>query len=567
MKERPLRQRLVTHIAVRLLVTTVLLGSALVMQLRYPGAWASTPFFFLIGLTYAVSLGFIGSLRFADRWPWLTDVHFGIDAFVISAAIVLSGGVESPFTILYMLPIVAAATVQFRRGGLQLATLCSVLFVGLVLLQYVYAADNIAGPFTLPQADLPSVSVAGYTVVLNTFGFFAVALLSGSLAERARQGEAQFEQATVEIADLQAFNQYVLDNLLSGLATADSHDHLLTFNRSAMAITGRTGAPPIGKVGAEVMQLPSAFASTIADDLDRGVRSKRTDYRFQRPDGQIIELGLSVAALPLPGGTRGYLYTFQDVTEVKRIEQNARLQQRLAAVGEMAAGIAHEIRNPLTSMSGSMQMLRGELSLSGDQAQPMDIVLRESERLNQTIKSFLAYARPQRVQVQALDLRAVVQETAMLLRNSPEVEQRHTVAVQLPDAAVMVDADEGQLRQILWNLATNGLRAMPERGTLTLSAREELSGDQRLAELLIEDDGVGIAAEDVDKIFQPFRGSFGKGTGLGLAIVHRIVTDYGGQIDVRSRLGHGTTFRLAFPVAQGEAATGVAVPIQQEPGR
>ena len=155
----------------------------------------------------------------------------------------------------------------------------------------------------------------------------------------------------------------------------------------------------------------------------------------------------------------------------------------------------------------------------------------------------------------------------MLLRNSPEVEERHTIAVRLPDTAVMIVADEGQIRQILWNLATNGLRAMPERGTLTLSAREELSGDQRLAELLIEDDGVGIAAEDVDKIFQPFRGSFGKGTGLGLAIVHRIVTDYGGQIDVRSRLGHGTTFRLAFPVAPGDAAAGVAVPIHQEPGR
>jgi two-component system sensor histidine kinase PilS (NtrC family) len=565
MKERTLRQRLVAHIAVRLLVTTVLLGSALVMQLRDPGAWASTPFFFLIGLTYAVSLGFIGSLRFAERWPWLTDVHFGIDAVVISAAIVLSGGVESPFTILYMLPIVAAASVQFQRGGLQLATLSSVLFVGLVLLQYLYAADNITGPFTLPQADLPSVSVAQYTVVLNTFGFFAVALLSGSLAERARQGEAQFEQATVEIADLQAFNQYVLDNLLSGLATADSHDHLLTFNRSAMVITGRTGALPIGKIGAEVMQLPAAFAATISQDLAR-VRSKRTDYRFRRPDGQTIDLGVSVAALPLPDGSRGYLYTFQDVTEVKRFEQNARLQQRLAAVGEMAAGIAHEIRNPLASMSGSMQMLKGELSLSGDQAQLMDIVLRESDRLNETIKSFLAYARPQRVQVQTLDLRPVVQETAMLLRNSPEVEERHTIAVRLPETAVMVDADEGQIRQILWNLATNGLRAMPERGTLTLSAREELSGDQRLALLLIEDNGVGIAPEDVDAIFQPFRGSFGKGTGLGLAIVHRIVTDYGGQIDVRSRLGHGTTFRVAFPVAHGEP-TRVPVPIRQEPGR
>lgn len=563
MKERTLRQRLVAHIAVRLLVATVLLGSALVMQLRDPGAWAINPFFSLIGLTYAVSLGFIVSLRFADRWRWLTDVHFGIDVVVISAAIMLSGGVDSPFTILYMLPIVAAASVQFRRGGLQLATLSSVLFVGLVLLQYYYAAGNIDVPFALPQTDLPTGSVAQYTVALNMFGFFAVALLSGSLAERARTGEAQLEQATEEIADLQAFNQYVLDNLLSGLATADSHDRLLTFNRSAMVITGRTGALPIGQSAVEVLQLPATFAATIPQDLVR-VRSKRIDYGFRRPDGETIDLGLSVAALPLPDGTRGYLYTFQDVTEVKRAEQNARLQQRLAAVGEMAAGIAHEIRNPLASMSGSMQMLKEGLPLSADQAQLMDIVLRESERLNQTIKSFLAYARPQRVQVQPLDLRSVVQETAMLLRNSTEVEERHTIEVRLPETPVMIDADEGQIRQILWNLATNGLRAMPERGTLTLGAREELSGDQRLALLLIEDTGVGIAPEDVDAIFQPFRGSFGKGTGLGLAIVHRIVTDYGGQIDARSRLGHGTLFRVAFPASH--TASTVPAPVSMRGG-
>ena len=552
MKERTLRQRLAAHIAVRLVVATVLLGSALVVQLRDPGAWAVSPFFFLIGLTYAVSLGFVGSLRFVDRWPWLTDVHFAIDAVIISAAIMLSGGVGSLFAILYMLPIVAAASVQFRRGGLQVATLSSILFVGLVLLQYLYAVDNIDLPFNLSRADLPPATVARYTVALNTFGFFAVAVLSGSLAERARKGEAQLEQAAEEIADLQAFNQYVLDNLLSGLATADAQGRLVTFNRSAMMITGRTGALPIGEPAVEVLQLPAGFVASVSQDLAR-VRSKRTDYQFRRPDDQRIDLGVSVAALPLPDGTRGFIYTFQDVTDVKRFEQSARLQQRLAAVGEMAAGIAHEIRNPLASMSGSMQMLKQELPLSTDQAQLMDIVLRESERLNQTIKSFLAYARPQRFQVQPLDLRPMVQETAMLLRNSTEVEERHAIDVRLPEQAVMLDADEGQIRQIIWNLATNGLRAMPSRGTLTLSASEELLGDDRRAVLLIEDEGVGIAPEDVDAIFQPFRGSFGKGTGLGLAIVHRIVTDYGGQIDVRSRPGQGTTFRVTFPAVRPAA--------------
>jgi two-component system, NtrC family, sensor histidine kinase PilS len=546
---RTLRRRLAVHIAVRLLVATVLLGAAVIVQLRTPGALPINPFYFLVGLTFAVSLGFIGSLRFVGRLPWLTDVHFALDAVVISATVFVTGGVESLFTILYMLPIVAASTVQFRRGGLQLAGLSTILLFGVVVAQYLYANGYLALPYeNLVTSELPPVNIAYYTVALNAFGFFAVALLSGSLAERARRGEAQLEQATEEIADLQAFNQYVLDNLLSGLATADADNRVVTFNRSAMLITGRDGALPIGERAAEVLQLPPAFSATLSQDLAR-MRSKRTDYVFRQPSGNTIELGLSVAALPLPDGSRGYLYTFQDVTDIKRFEQNARLQQRLAAVGEMAAGIAHEIRNPLASMSGSMQMLKQELPLSPDQAQLMDIVLKESERLNQTIRSFLAYARPQRFSMQQLDLRPIVQETAMLLRNSTEVQDSHDVEIKLADEAVMIKADESQIRQIIWNLATNGLRAMPNGGVLCISAVHESLPDRRVAALRVEDEGVGIPPEDVDSIFQPFRGSFGKGTGLGLAIVHRIVTDYGGQIDVKPRPGRGTIFRVTFPDA------------------
>jgi two-component system sensor histidine kinase PilS (NtrC family) len=550
MKQQTLRRRLAALIAIRLVVATVLLGSAVVLQLREPDASSINPFFFLIGATYAVSLGFIGSLRFVDRFPWLIDIHFAIDVMLVSAVVFLTGGVHSLFTILYMLPIVAASSMQFQRGGVQVAVFSTILFVGVVIAKYLHAA----GFLTLPRGisidtAMPSVTVAQYSVALNAFGFFVVAVLSGSLAERARIGEKQLEEATEEIADIQAFNQYVLDNLVSGLATADAENRLLTFNRSAMLITGRSGALPIGQSAVEVLQLPAAFAAQITQDLAR-VRSMRVDYQYKRDGGRIIEVGVSVAALPLPDGSCGFVYTFQDVTDVKRFEQTARLQQRLAAVGEMAAGIAHEIRNPLASMSGSMQMLKDELPLSADQAQLMDIVLKESERLNHTIKSFLAYARPQRFSMQQLDLRGVVEETAILLRNSPEVAESHRIEVEPSDQPVTIDADESQIRQIIWNLATNGLRAMPDGGTLRLSAVAEAT----LAALCVEDEGVGIPPEEVEKIFQPFRGSFGKGTGLGLAIVHRIVTDYGGNIEVKPRPGGGTIFRVTFPAAAARPA-------------
>ena len=553
MKQRTLRRRLVDLIAIRLVVATVLLYAAVVVQLREPDAEAINPFFFVIALTYAVSLGFIGSLRFVDKFRWLTDVHFAIDVLLVSAAVFLTGGLQSLFTILYMLPIVAASAIQYRRGGLQVAAFSTILLMGVVLAQYLHVNGYLDLPRSISiSTTVPPIQIAQYMIALIAFGLFGVALLSGSLAERARLGEVQLEQATVEIADLQAFNQYVLDNLVSGLATADADNRIVTFNRSAMLITGRSGALPIGELARDVLQLPAAFAANIAQDLAR-VRSMRSDFVYRRADGPTIDVGLSVAGLPLPDGSRGYIYTFQDVTDVKRFEQAARVQQRLAAVGEMAAGIAHEIRNPLASMSGSMQMLKQELPLSAEQAQLMDIVLKESERLNQTIRSFLAYAKPQRFTLQKLDLRPLVQETAVLLRNSTDIDASHRIEVVQSDQPVIVDADEAQVRQIIWNLATNGLRAMPQGGTLRLAAVHEVEGSH-LAVLKVEDEGVGIPPEELDTIFQPFRGSFGKGTGLGLAIVHRIVTDYDGHIEVVSRPGGGTIFRVTFPVSLDVAA-------------
>jgi two-component system sensor histidine kinase PilS (NtrC family) len=223
----------------------------------------------------------------------------------------------------------------------------------------------------------------------------------------------------------------------------------------------------------------------------------------------------------------------------------------------MAAGIAHEIRNPLASMSGSIQILRHELPLSSEQEQLMDIVLRESERLNTTIRSFLAYARPQRFAIAKLDLRRALNDTALLLRNSAEVREGHTIDVDVPSDELWYEADEGQIKQILWNLATNGLRAMPDGGQLRLAgAVDRASGGIAIT---VQDQGIGIPAEQLDGLFQPFHGSFAKGSGLGLAIVHRIVTDYNGEIQVSSRPGAGTSVSVRLPARHAPEAGG-AVP-------
>jgi len=535
MQKTGLRRNVAWLIFIRAVISTMLLGSATFAEIRQPGSFQIDPFFFLIGLTYALTIGYAIALRFVERHRWLVDVQLAGDALIVSAFIYFTGGIGSLFTSLYVLPIAAASSLQFRRGGLLVATLSAVLFVGLVLAQYFATG--------LPSAI--AARSAFYTVALNVFGFFAVALLSGSLANSLQSAGAQLEQASEEIADLQALNQIIIDSLPSGLATTDAEHRVLTFNRAAESITGVAAGSAVGRPLRDVLQLSPTIVQSIAATLDApGVR--RHEFRYQMPDGSAErEIGLTATQLETPGNGPGLLLTFQDVTGIKKLERDAAIQQRLAAVGEMAAGIAHEIRNPLASMSGSIQILRQELPLSAEQDQLMDIVLRESERLNSTIRSFLAYARPHRFQIARFDVRRAINDTALLLRHSSEVSEGHVILVDVPKEELAYEADEGQIKQIVWNLATNGVRAMPKGGRLRLMAGVE-TGSGHIV-ISVQDEGVGIPAEEIEKLFQPFHGRFAKGTGLGLAIVHRIVSDFGCEIRVSSQPGGGTTVSVRLP--------------------
>src|SRR5262245_6708611 len=536
------RRKLAWLIGARALLSTLLLGGATVAQITSPGSFRIDPLFLLIAFTYAVTLVYCLTLPAAARSRWLVDVQLAIDALIVSAFIYFTGGITSVFTVLYVLPIIAASSVRFQRGGLFVATLSALLYVSIVLVQYSGAGGRFHDAW-LGADILPLRSAAQYRVALNVFGFFAVAFLSGSLAEGVRTAGVRLEQASTEIADLQALNQHVIDSLPSGLITTDPSERVLTFNHAAEAITGLRAAAVVGRPLIDVLGLPPSVVQELRDGLS-GSRVRRLGCRFTRSDGTEIEIGLSATHLRTPDGRAGVLVTFQDVTDIMKLERDARLRQRLAAVGGMAAGIAHEIRNPLASMSGSIQILRQELSLSAEQEQLMAIVLRESERLNTTIGSFLAYARPQRFAIARLDLRRALSDTALLLRNSSEVGEGHTVDVQLPPTELWHEADEGQIKQIVWNLATNGLRAMPRGGRLQLSASLESSGS---IVLTVRDQGIGIPPEQLDNLFQPFHGSFAKGSGLGLAIVHRIVADYNGEIRVSSQQGARTTVSVHLP--------------------
>jgi two-component system sensor histidine kinase PilS (NtrC family) len=553
MADTELLRRLRWLIATRAIIGTLLLGGATVVELTGPGRLAVDPFFLLIAANFALTAVSAGMLRVAERQRWLIDVQLACDAAIVSAFVYVTGGITSLFSSLYVVPIVAGSLLRHRRGGLVVAGLSSLMFVALVIAQFLAASGQLPASWPAPQiAALPTSSVAQYVVVLNLFGYFAVAVLSGVMSESARTAGVQLERASSEIADLQALNQHVIDSLPSGLLTTDTSQRVLTFNHAAETICGMTFQAVLHRHLVEVLQMPGQKV----DELNEGLRSKgaarRLEFRYRRPDGRDIDLGLTATHLESPGGRVGYLVTFQDLTDIKRLERDARMQQRLAAVGEMAAGIAHEIRNPLASMSGSIQILRQELPLSAEQEQLMDIVLRESERLNTTIRSFLAYARPQRFAVKRFDIRGAIQDTALLLRNSSEISDQHAVEVDVKSEPLWFEADENQIKQVIWNLATNGVRAMPDGGRLRLAAGYDDKTQSVL--MTVQDEGIGIPPEEIETLFQPFHGSFAKGSGLGLAIVHRIVTDYRGVIQVSSRRGSGTLVSVRLP-AHAEVTT------------
>jgi two-component system sensor histidine kinase PilS (NtrC family) len=549
------RTRLPKIIAFRLVVSSLLLTSAMAIGIRAPDTFPVNPFVFLIGVTYALSGLYLATLRLAERSPAIVDLQFAADAVLVSAFIHVTGGITSHFSSLYILPIIAASTVRSRHGALQVAALSATLYTGMVFAQYLDVGVVPDGWWRPVASTLPPAGFAEYTVAINLAGMFGVALLAGSLAERLRSARAGLEDASFEIADLRAFNDHVIDCLASGVITADAKGRVLTFNRAAARITGVAPDEARDRDARELLQLPADVAGSLAT-LDPA-KSRRVEIGFRARDGRPIDLGLSVATLQFPEGTAGYLFTFQDVTDLKRLERDARLQQRLAAVGEMAAGIAHEIRNPLASMAGSIEVLRQELPLTDEQQQLMDIALRESERLNERIRLFLAYARPQRHGTTRVDVRRVLHDSAQLLRNSVDLRAGHVIEVPGPAEPLWYECDEAEVRQILWSLGTNGLRAMPNGGRLRLQAQGgDAAGDDLV--LSVQDEGCGIPSEELEAVFQPFRRSFEQGAGLGLAIVHRIATDYGGRVEVTSTVGAGTTVHVRLPRTAPTAGAPVA---------
>jgi two-component system sensor histidine kinase PilS (NtrC family) len=541
--ERDLRRKLFWLISIRVGISTLLLGSAIFAQLAAPGTVAGEPLFLLIGATYGLNILWTLTLKWAQRFNWLVDLQLASDALVVSGFIAVTGGITSYFAALYVLPIAAASSVQFRRGGMMIATLSAVLYLGIVLVQYFQLAGLLGFPFLGHEGALPPPRIVAYTTGLNAS--CSSRLRFSRIARRPSPARGRATRTRVErdcrSAGVQPARHRQSDERARDHGSTGPHSHLQPRRRVHY---GHTALSVVGRRIEEVLDL--AGERRLERRGGRRAASTGVESPYRTGDGRRIELGFMATELRAPGGNAGLLFAFQDVTDIKKLERDARLRQRLAAVGEMAAGIAHEIRNPLASMSGSIQILRQELPLTDDQAQLMDIVLRESERLNDTIRSFLAYARPQRFSIVRLDVRRVLND-ACCCGTARKFDGHHRGGAQ---REVKERSKPTRTRSTdRLNLATNGLRAMQWRPA---DARRANGGGGTPVVVVDVRTKAGIRRRS-STLFQPSR-AFSDGT-FG-SIVHRIVSDYGGEIHVSSTLaGHDRVASLGKAVA---AKVGVA---------
>jgi two-component system sensor histidine kinase PilS (NtrC family) len=539
-----LRRKLRWLILARVVTAACLLWAGAVwthVDMRGLGTWRSPGTILLVigGLTviYAVAQ------RLSRAMVLQTRVQFAIDILLVTWLIGITNNIHSPYTALYIVIISLASIYLGPRDAIITSVACAVTFTS--------CAFTVAGGLTaLGPPGVPSaVSETIQSVGLFDVALLVVGLLSARLADRQSRSDVQLIAATQSLASLRALHERIVESIRSGVVTTDLEGRIFTFNAAAEEITGYHAQDVRGQEVSILFGDISSDITTSVSAAEAGAASPRFEANCLTAEGLRLRLGFGISPLFSESGqTTGTVITFQDLTQIRALEEASRRQDRLAAVGRMAASIAHEIRNPLAAMRGSIQMLRTEMGADPSQAELMEIILRESDRLNRIISDFLNYARPRSIVRSQNDVGELLRETFTLMRHSPEVSDQQRLEADLPDEPLMADVDAEQLRQVFWNLARNALQAMPDSGVLSAAVNLQANGRLRIT---FADNGCGMSPEQVEHLFEPFSSTTG-GSGLGLSIVYQIIRDHGGTINARSRKDRGTTIMIELPVVSSQ---------------
>src|ERR1041384_6708546 len=429
-----------------------------------------------------------------------------VDVLLVTWLVWNSSVIQSPYLALYIVIIAISSLFLGPREAVVTSVGCAVAFTACSL-----EITGLAGQVDETRLVGGSISQTVQWVGLFDVAFLVVGLLSARLAERQSRSDVRLLAATQSLAKLRALHERIVASIRSGLVTTDLDGRIFTFNVAAQEIT-RYQEESIRGQDASILfgDLKDHVAETLRA-LEKGHNSPRFETNCLTSEGMRLRLGYSISPLSSEAGeTTGMVITFQDLTQVRSLEETSRRQDRLAAIGRMAASIAHEIRNPLAAMRGSIQMLRSEVDSDSSQAELMEIILRESDRLNRIIKDFLGYAGPRSLARARVGVGDLLHQTFALMRHSPEISASQSIVEELPEEPLFAEADEGQLKQVFWNLARNAMQAMPEGGTLRATLEENSNNRLRISFI---DTGPGMPPDQVEHLFEPFSSTTG-GTGL-----------------------------------------------------
>jgi two-component system, NtrC family, sensor histidine kinase PilS len=540
------KKRLAWFILLRVAVVSLFLISTAILNARVPESASAaelTGLYRLIIPTYLFSIFSLIVLKLSRVLQRaLTYAQIIWDLLLVTLLLLLTGGINSPYSFLYMLSIINASVLLARREAIYTASLCGILYGAILDFQY-YGKLTVFG---LNQNQQYDASYILYTIFVNILAFYLTAFLTGYLAERVRESESALKEKVIDYEELERLNSSIVSNIDSGLLTINNDSRIRVFNHYAAELTGITQEEAYDRPLMEVIDGFTSFADRILSFCEGEI-----DYKTLR--GERMIFGFRSVPFPDKEGNRaGVIIHFKDLTQMIKMKEQLKRADRLAAIGELSARIAHEIKNPLASISGSVQLISLDDRIVGADKKLLEIILRETERLNDLINDFLAYARPSQPMKISVRLRQLIVDMTIILAADPRF---NNVIIQndcQEELTLFMDRD--QMRQVFWNLFLNAAEAMPAGGTINIDAMisKDLEGGIKQgdrAKIVIADNGSGMTMDNVKRVFEPFFTTKSGGTGLGLAIVYRIIESHGGTIFVDSEGDVGTTFTIFLPVS------------------
>ncbi len=517
----------------RLVLFSLILVASLAFPRAFPSASAVTYMSMLLGAAFFFTALYVYWYRKRGLTSWLKNVQTALDVLLASVTVYLTGGVESPFTFLYSVAIVTACLLSPGRIG-SLSAILSTMSYGLVSV--------------LTWGSVGQENQAAFTFFLNMGAFNIVAVLAIYLTKRLGQLEERLSLTTKDVFMLEEIQRHLANSLKSGLITVDRKGRVLYYNIAAQEILGKIIE---NSYGCSLDTLIPGNSDVISRCQDDTSPESRVELAID-VNGEEKVLGLSCFAIKDNEGVfLGHGLIFQDITKIKARQEKLQLIDRLAALGEMAAGLAHEIRNPLASISGAAEFLGQSDLVVAEGKRLVEIIQKETERLNRLTGSFLLYGRPEKKKAENILVKDELSSILILLQ-----QRRHIAKAEIQmdiQEGLTITADPHMFRQVMLNLLLNAFQALPqEGGSIRLAGRN--SGSEICIQ--VEDNGDGIDKGALKKIFDPFYTTKPEGTGLGLSIVHRIMIELGGQVSVQSEKGKGTVFHLSFPAEKGKQLQG-----------